>query len=74
MSTRIDYEMNQEQLDKILEACKPTRCMMIGGVLPLSPQENANRVWASLGKVMGFDSLTVEPSEKGNRFFSAVAS
>ena len=36
-----------------------------------SPQENANRAWAKLGKKMGFDSMTVMPG-KEPRFFTAV--
>ena len=68
-----EFEMTQEQLDTILEACKPVTCMKIGNYMPSSPQENANRAWEELGKEMGFISTTVEPSSKGNRFFSAKA-
>jgi len=67
-----EYEITQEQLDGILDACKSVPYMIIGGVEPLSPQENANRAWEKLGKEMGFDYMTIEPNRpKGNRFFSA---
>lgn len=72
MNPQTNYEMAQEDLDKILEVCKPTPCIMIGGSTGPGLQENANNAWAALGKKMGFDSMTVRPSSKGNRFFSAV--
>lgn len=74
MNPRVDYEMSQDALDLILEACKPVVCMKIGNSMPSSPQENADRAWAALGKEMGFDSTTVRPSDKGDRFFTAVPS
>jgi hypothetical protein len=74
MNPRVEYEMTEEDLNKILDACKPVTCMMIGGFTQSSPQENANRAWAELGKRMGFDSMSVRPSNKGLRFFSAIPS
>ncbi len=75
MYPRTNYEMTEEDLARILDACKPTPVMMIGGTTSRSPQQNANAAWAELGKRMGFDSDTVKPiSGKGNRFFSAVPS
>ena len=68
---RKEFEMSQEQLDAIMDACKPVRYMIIGGVHPRSPQENANSAWAALGKELGFKHMTVRPSGKGDRFFSA---
>ena len=69
---RTSYEMTQEDMDKLLEASKPVPYILIGGREPDSPQENANRAWASLGEKMGFDSMTVSPSVKGSRFFTAL--
>ena len=67
--------MTEEDLATILDACKSVPVMMIGSYSPSSPQENANRAWAALGKKMGFDHMTVEPIRgKGNRFFTAVPS
>lgn len=73
MAERINYEMTEEDLRTILDACKPVRYMVFGGHEPVSPQENANRAWALLGKKMGFDSMTVQSSGKGNRIFSAIS-
>lgn len=64
------FTMTDEQLEKLLDACKPVRCMMIGGVVPSSPQENANRAWKELGLEMGFDYMTVRPG-KDQKTFSA---
>lgn len=66
--------MTQEDLDKILDACKPVPMIMLQCGMPESPQERANRAWAELGSRMGFDSMTVEPTGEGNRFFTAVPS
>ena len=72
---RVNYEMTEDDLKELLDACKPVPCMMIGSFTPSSPQENANRAWAKLGEKMGFDSDTARPIEgKSQRFFSAVPS
>lgn len=66
------YEMTQEDLDQILEACKPVPYIIIGGIPPRSPQENANTAWAELGRRMGFKHMTVRPIPgKEQRFFTA---
>lgn len=73
MYPRIEYEMSQDDLTALLDACKPVPAMLIGGTAPASPQENANQAWAALGKKMRFDSMTVQPvPNKGQRFFTAV--
>lgn len=69
---RQDFEMTQAQLDRLLDACKPVPYMVFGGVPPRSPQENANAAWAVLGDELGFEAMSVEPSSKGNRFFTAL--
>ena len=75
MYPRVNYEMSEEDLSTLLEACKPVPCMMIGSYRGSSPQENANDAWAILGTKLGFDSTTVQPIQgKGSRFFSAVPS
>jgi len=68
-----DYEMTQEQLDEIMDACKPTPVMYLSGGAPMfvTPQENANYAWGKLGKLLGFKHMTVRPNGKGGRFFSA---
>ena len=50
MLPRVEYEMTGEDLQKILDASKLVSCMMIGGYVPSSPQENANRAWQALGE------------------------
>ena len=73
MSKR-DFEMTVEDLNLLLDASKPTPVMYLSGGRRIfdSPQENANRAWATLGRRMGFDPMTVEPTGKGYRFFRAV--
>lgn len=71
---RINYEMTAEDLAVLLKSMKPVPALMIGGHAPSSPQENANQAWATLGKKMGFDPMTVQPNGRGDRFFSAVPS
>jgi hypothetical protein len=68
---RKEFEMTEEQLAKLMEASKPVAMIALNCGSPSSPQENANRAWAKLGKERGFLSMTVEPHSKGYRFFSA---
>lgn len=73
MYPRTTFEMSEEQLADIQDACKPVPYMIVGGMPPPSPQENANRAWQRLGKEMGFDSMTVRPIDgMGPHFFTAV--
>lgn len=69
---RQNYEMTQDDLEKILNASIPTPLIMLQHGMPRSPQEKANDAWEELGKRMGFDHMTVLPTGKGDRFFSAV--
>ena len=75
MYPRTEYEMTEEQMKVLMDACKPVPCIMVGGYSPQTPQQNANNAWAKLGEEMGFDSTTVQPvSGKGTAFFTAVPS
>ena len=76
MNPRVEYEMTEEDLKELLDACKSTPVMFLSGGQPMcsSAQENANQAWSSLGKKMGFDAMSVRPSNKGQRFFTAVLS
>jgi len=65
------YEMTQEELDQLMEACKPVPYMVMNGVEPSSPEENANRVWGRLAKKYKFDPKTPRPADGGNQFFFA---
>jgi len=69
---RREYEMTETDYAAILEASKPVPYMVFGGMGPTSPQERANAAWRALGERMGFDGMSVEPSDKGPRFFTAV--
>ncbi len=68
---RKDFEMTQEQLDVLLDAGKPVLLIALNCGMPRSPQQNANDVWKSLGREMGFQHMTVKPICGGERFFSA---
>lgn len=74
MYPRVEYEMSKEDLEKLLEAMRPVICIKIGDYVPRSQQENANDAWRALGDKMGFDFMSVRPSEKGDRFFTAIPS
>lgn len=67
---RQTYRMTDEQHEKLLDACKPTICMWVGGP-PRSPQENANAAWQTLGDELGFQWDTVQPVGRDSRDFTA---
>lgn len=72
---RQEFEMSQQQYDKIIETinvARSTPLIMLQCGMPESPQEAANRAWGDLGREMGFDGATVEPSSKGKLFFTAI--
>ena len=66
---RKEYVMTQEQVDKIMHACRPVNMIALQCGNPPGRQENANDAWQSLGKEMGFKYMTVRPNGKGKRFF-----
>jgi len=73
MGERKEYEMTEDDMKKLLDACKPVPYLVFGGIAPRSPQENANAAWAELGRRMGFDHMTVKQiSGRDPRFFSAI--
>lgn len=72
MSTRINYEMSEEELKTLLESMQPVPMIMLQIGNPRSTQERANDAWEALGKKMGFDYMTVKPSGKGDRVFTAM--
>ena len=71
---RQNYEMTTSDLESLIAASKPVKMMMLQCGTPQSPQENANAAWKRLGDRMGFDHMTVRPTGKGDRFFSAISS
>lgn len=64
-----EFELTQEQFQKLVEASQPVPYLVIGGHPPSSPQENANRAWQALGEELGFDWLSVEPVPGKNHYF-----
>lgn len=69
---QINFEMTADDLAELLDSMKPVPMIALNCGTPRSPQENANAAWARLGQKMGFDSATVQPNGRGDRFFSAV--
>ena len=69
---RKEYEMTQEDFDKILEASQPVPYLVVGGHEPVSQRDRAMAAWSELGSRMGFDYMSVKPTGKGDLFFSAV--
>ncbi len=73
---RKQFEMSDDQLERLMDASKPTRVMYLSGgaLMGGTPQENANRAWKELGRELGFAWDTVLPiSGKGAKFFTADA-
>ena len=68
---RKEFEMTQEDMDKLLESMRPVPMIMLQCGTPRSPQENANNAWAALGNRMGFDGMTVEPMGSNPLKFTA---
>ena len=65
------YVLSQAELDELYAACRPVPYIVVGGYAPRSPQENANDAWCALGKKLGFDGMTVQPTGEGDRYFTA---
>jgi hypothetical protein len=65
--------MTADDLATLLDAMRSIPMIMIQLGPVRSVRENANAAWAKLGKKMGFDPMTVQPTGKGDRFFSAEA-
>lgn len=68
---RKEFELSDEQLNRLYEASKPVRLIALQCGMPSSPQENANAAWKALGKELGFDYMSVRRSSKGDKFFTA---
>ena len=58
---RKTFKMTQEQLNKLLDACKPVPLIAMQCGTTRSQQERANDAWKELGNEMGFDPITAEP-------------
>ena len=71
INERRNYTLTDEQYDALFQACRPVPYVVVGGTVPSSPQQNANRAWQQLGQEMGFDWETVERGRTPQQF-SAV--
>lgn len=67
-----NFEMSEGDLQELLSAMTPTPLIALQCRSPPTLQERANAAWANLGKKMGFDHMTVQPTGQGDRFFKAV--
>ena len=75
MYPRTNYEMTEKDLKTLLHSIQPVPMIMLNiGGGGRSQQDRANDAWESLGRKMGFDHMTVQPSGKGDRFFTAIPS
>ena len=54
------FELNDEQMDFIVEACTPVRQIGALGCVPIN--EHIDNAWRKLGQEMGFDYMTVRPA------------
>ena len=66
------FRLTDSQYQRLLDAGKPVPYLIIGGVEPRSPQENANMAWQSLGNELGFVWDTVRPVDgESDKVFTA---
>ena len=71
---RQTFTMTQADFDEIMESitrAANTPLIMLQCGMPKSPQEAANDAWCALGKKMGFDGMSVQPSGTGHLNFTA---
>lgn len=71
-TTAVKYTMTEDEYAELIKACQPVPYMIVGGMEPRAPQQNANDAWRALGKKRGFDWNTVTPCGSGQRDFMAV--
>lgn len=60
------YRLTDEQLNRLYDASKSVPYMVIGGVEPSSPRENAERVWRQVAKEHGVEYSTIYPANTGD--------
>lgn len=69
---RKEFQLTADELNGLLDACRPVPYMVFGGMPPRSPQENANDAWKRLAAQHGFVWDTVRPiAGKGQEWFTA---
>lgn len=70
-----EYQLTQEQHERLMNASKPTPAMFFAGGQSMfsSATENAEREWQRLGRELKFKWWTVKPVRgKSDYFFTAT--
>lgn len=65
------FKLTEEQFQRLVDAARPVPYLIVNGIGPRSPQENANDAWCVLGRELGFDGMSVRPDPEGAMFFTA---
>jgi hypothetical protein len=60
------YRMTDAELKNLLEACKPVPYLVIGGIEPRSPAENAFSAWRDIAVRLGYKVETIESAGTGD--------
>jgi hypothetical protein len=60
------YRMTDAERKALLDASKPVPYMVIGGVPPSSPYDNAMRVWREIANRVGCEVDSIEPASTGD--------
>lgn len=74
-TTRQEYEMTPADFEEIIsriQSAKNVPLIALNCGMPTSPQDAANAAWCELGRRMGFDGMTAQPTGKGKYSFTAV--
>jgi len=72
MTERRNFTLTDDQYERLLNASRPVPYMIISGMEPATPQQNANDAWRAFGVELGFDWETVQKVGSDLRTFSAV--
>ena len=67
---RKEFYLTDEELEQ-MKVPSSVPYMVFGGHEPRSPREMANDKWRELGRKLGFIWDTVQPSSKGENYFTA---
>jgi hypothetical protein len=71
--TMADYRMTDEELEELKKASRPVPYLIMGGMPPPSPRENAMRVWRKIAQRVGCVVDTIAPRGGDPHDFSATA-
>lgn len=71
MST-ITFTITEEEMQMVLDASKPVPYMVLGGMEPSSPRENANRAWQAIGRTYGVEWDSIRPVDEAARIMSGT--